>query len=313
MQGEGSAAIKASKALLALAQCGGLALGEEREAPVEHRGDESQEKDEEGRTRDRGRECRLGEARVAMRVTGGRMRGEDRRLHRRIVHSRYGEPHRDGCDKLLDKARVLKGEPKGDRRGSHGDQDRNRDPERVVIDMRAHPHRRHAGVVHGDDAEADEAAAEEEDFRCRLFATDGVKPDAGDENGDDERQGRQRDVVAHVHPRHAEGEHRHEVHRPDAPAHRDRGCREPRVAGPARRGSDAAGEIESRIGSRGGDQNGERDERRIVCSGDGHAQPVRKRPMGETYSLSIRAESACHISNVRSERVRLCAVKARGV
>jgi hypothetical protein len=208
------------------------------------------------------------------------------------------------------KARVLKGEPKGDRGGSHGDQDRNRDPERVVIDMRAHPHSRHAGVVHGDDAEADEASAEEEDFRCRLFATDGVKPDAGDENGDDERQGRQRDVVAHVHPRHAEGEHRHEVHRPDAPAHRDRGRREPRVAGPARRGSDAAGEIESRIGSRGGDQNGQRDKRRIVCSGHGHAQPVRKRPMGETYSLSIRAESACHISNVRSERVRLCAVKA---
>src|SRR5215208_7355812 len=79
------------------------------------------------------------------------------------------------------KARVLKGEPKGDRGGSHGDQDRNRDPERVVIDMRAHPHSRHAGVVHGDDAEADEASAEEEDFRCRLFATDGVKPDAGDE------------------------------------------------------------------------------------------------------------------------------------
>ena len=179
--------------------------------------------------------------------------------------------------------------------------------------MRPHPHRRHAGVVHGDDAEADEASAEEEDFRRRLFATDGVKPDAGDENGDDERQGRQRDVVAHVHPRHAEGEHRHEVHRPDAAAHRDRGCREPGVAGPARRGSDAAGEIESRIGSRGGDQNGERDERRVVCSGDGHAQPARKRPMGETYSLSIRAESACHISNVRSERVRLCAVKARGV
>ncbi len=179
--------------------------------------------------------------------------------------------------------------------------------------MRPHPHRGHAGVVHGDDAEADEASAEKKNFRRRLFATDGVKPDAGDENGDDERQGRQRDVVAHVHPRHAEGEHRHEVHRPDAAAHRDRGCREPRVAGPARRGSDAAGEIESRIGGRGGDQNGERDERRIVCSGDGHAQSARRRPRGETYSLSIRAESACHISNVRSERVRLCAVKARGV
>ena len=63
---------------------------------------------------------------------------KDRRLHRRIVHSRYGEPHRDGRDKLLDKARVLKGEPKGDGRGSQGDQDRNRDPERVVIDMRPH-------------------------------------------------------------------------------------------------------------------------------------------------------------------------------
>src|SRR5215204_5770318 len=51
-----------------------LALGKEREASVEHRGDESEEKDEEGRTRDRRRECRLGEARVAMRATSGRMR-----------------------------------------------------------------------------------------------------------------------------------------------------------------------------------------------------------------------------------------------
>ena len=140
---------------------------------------------------------------------------------------------------------------------------------RVVAELDVLPHRRHAGVMHGDNAKSHEDAAENEAKRRSALATNDVKAAAGYEHRHHERKGGQSDVVGHRR-RQDEGEHGDEVHRPYAAPHRDSGRRQPHAASESSGRRHAAAEIEGGVRCKGGDQNGQRHEIRIVCSGNDH-------------------------------------------
>jgi len=131
------------------------------------------------------------------------------------------------------------------------------------------PHSRHAGVMHGGYAKSHEDAAKNEAKQRSTAATDDIKPATGYEHRHHEGKGGQADVVGH-RCRHGEGEHGNEVHRPYAAPHRDSGCRQPHATRESPGSRHTPAEIEGGVRRKGGDQNGQRHEIRIVCSGNDH-------------------------------------------
>ena len=88
-----------------------------------------------------------------------------------------------------------------------------------------------------------------------------VEGEGGRRDRDDHREEDQLERVGDRH-REMEGEHAHEVHAPDADAHRDGAARDPRGSLAAVGERDAAGEIEGGIGRQDRDQDREEDDRR---------------------------------------------------
>src|ERR1700694_1909893 len=123
--------------------------------------------------------------------------------------------------------------------------------------------------MHGDNAKSHKDAAKNEAKRRCALATDDVKGAAGYEDRHYERKGGQSDLVGHRY-RHDEGEHGDEVHRPYSASHSDRGRHQPHATRNSSGGRYAPAEIEGGVRRKGGDQNGQRDEIRIVCSGHDH-------------------------------------------
>ncbi len=124
--------------------------------------------------------------------------------------------------------------------------------------------------MHGGNAKSHEDAAAENEAKPRFaLATDDVKAAAGHEYRHQERKGGQSDVVGH-RSRHDEGEHGDEVHRPYSASHCDRGSHQPHATREPLGGPHMPTEIEGGVRREGGDQNGQSDEIRIVCSGNDH-------------------------------------------
>src|ERR1700730_12650602 len=121
--------------------------------------------------------------------------------------------------------------------------------------------------MHGDNSKSHEDAAENEVRRRSALATDDVKAAAGYKDRNHERKDGQSDVVGHRY-RHAEGEHADEVHRPYSASHCDRGRHQPHATCNSAGVRHATAEIEGGIRCKDGDHNGQRDEMRIVCSGN---------------------------------------------
>ena len=91
------------------------------------------------------------------------------------------------------------------------------------------------------------------------------------------------DVVGHRY-RHDEGEHADEVHRPYSASHCDRSRYQPDATRKSLGGPHVPAETEGGVRREGGDQNGQSDEIRIVCSGNDH----RDRPNFQTRGQAGR-------------------------
>src|SRR3979411_2934941 len=141
--------------------------------------------------------------------------------------------------------------------------------------------------MHGGNAKSHEDAAQNEAKRRSALATNDVKAAAGYEHRHHERKCGQSDVVGH-RGRHDEGEHGDEVHRPYSASHLDRGSHQPHATRRSPGGPHMRTEIEGGVRREGGDQNGQSDEIRIVCSGNDH----RERPnSGQTHTGDKYADS----------------------
>ena len=198
-----------------------------------------------------------------------RLSGVDGRSHPGVVHTGNGQAHHDGGNELLPAIGGSKCQPQCRRRCADRYDHGERNEERVVADLGVTPHGRHAGVVHGDDANSHENAAENEAKDGYPRAADDVEAAAGYEDRQYEGKASQFDVVGH-RDRHNEGEHADEVHRPYAAPHRDRGRRQPYAARRSPSRLDSPAKIERGVGCEASDQNGQSNEIRIVCSGNDH-------------------------------------------
>ncbi len=122
-------------------------------------------------------------------------------------------------------AQAARDRQRGDR---GGDRDRRRggQPAGLVVDAGRHLHGRHAGVVHAGDAAAHQRAA---DGQVGM----GGQRARGEEQREAGHHDRQRQRIAGVEhvvaerDRQGKGQHRDEVHRPDAGAHRHRAAGQP--------------------------------------------------------------------------------------
>ena len=239
-------------------------------ALVERGGHHRQEQDQEG---DAGH--RQGDVPLAGRqgghvrgVSAGLLCGEGRRRHACVMHPGDRQAHHTGGGELLPGPVASKCEPQGGGGGGNRDGDRDGDDRRVVGEVAGHPHCRHAGVVHRRHADTHEWARDQQGPRAGASASHPGEGGGGHADGDQQRQECQAEVVCGGQP-HLEGEHADEVHRPDAPAHRHRRARSP---GPARtdvRPAHPRAEVERCVGREHRDDDGERDEERIV-SGVNH-------------------------------------------
>ena len=265
MQRKRSFAIELAKVLFAFAQQVGLA---QRKLPVECGGQQRKKQNQKGDCSDGDRQVGLGETGGAVdRVQIG-MRREHRRRHPGIVHPRDGKSHDGRSPDPLPHGDRPERQPQGRDGSSDRDKHRKRDEGTFIAQPCRHAHRRHAGVVHRDDPDSHEQAAERQLKRRRLAGPDHVEADAGHRDGYQERQDRQPEIEADRH-RHEEGEHGDEMHRPDAAAHGDRGGRQPAAACPAGRRPDSAGKVERGVGCKGGHRIGQRDQIRVIGPGNG--------------------------------------------
>jgi len=101
--------------------------------------------------------------------------GKNGRLHPRVVHPGNGQSHDDGGNELLRKISGAECQPESDRRRADRYDHRERNEQRIVTNLDVALHRRHAGVMHGDDAKSHEDTAEDEVQRRTVRVTDHVK------------------------------------------------------------------------------------------------------------------------------------------
>jgi hypothetical protein len=124
--------------------------------------------------------------------------------------------------------------------------------------------------MHGDDARRHQQPGDDQSGSPECRSVDDEEAEPGDGNRKGEREERGPEVVFDLHPRHAEGQHGNEVHGPDAAAHDRSGSGKPCMADPPLRGANPSGKIESGVGGRRRDQDGKRDQDRIMSSNQSH-------------------------------------------
>jgi hypothetical protein len=100
----------------------------------------------------------------------------------------------------------------------------------------------------------------------QLILADDPEGEQRRNNGDDQRHQRNRRVVAH-RDGHTKRQHADEVHGPDADAHRDGSAGQPPGGGPATRGRNTPGQVQSRVRRQRRHQQREHDQTGIVAAG----------------------------------------------
>ena len=137
--------------------------------------------------------------------------------------------------------------------------------DRIVAELRRHAPRRHAGVVHRGDPRAGEDAAAENCGPAAALPVDDEQPEAGHHDRDHQRQHRGRNVIGDADAE-LEGEHRDEMHRPDAAAQRHRACEPPADLRPAARLANPSHEIERNERRHDRDRDGQQNKAEIVMA-----------------------------------------------
>ena len=155
-------------------------------------------------------------------AVGAKARGR----HAGVVHCDDGESHDDrgtasiGEDSRRGTGAQVEADPQRRRRRGDGDGHGGSDQPGRVGDGRVHAHRRHADVVHGIDAHAQEHARSRKLCKGELRLAQLPERHGGHEDGQQPREQRDAEVVTQ-RDRQAERQHAHEVHAPDAGAHRE--------------------------------------------------------------------------------------------
>src|ERR1700731_3124180 len=155
--------------------------------------------------------------------------------------------------------------------------------------------------MHGGNAKSHEDAAENEGKRRCALATNYVKAAAGYEDRHQERKGGQPDVVGHRY-RHDEGEHADEVHRPNSASHCDRSRYQPDATRKSLGGPHVPAETEGGVRREAGDQNGQSDEIRIICSGNDHRDRPQfsdQRPSRTNPSAHLQVQPATSLGRIK--------------
>ena len=153
--------------------------------------------------------------------------------------------------------------------------DQNRIPQDASLDFEG----RHAGVVHGGDAAADDRSAEPVCTAQRPRQGD-PEPDTGEHDGGDQRQQRQRHVVAARNSR-RKSEHGDEMGRPDAEPRRRRRNAQPDLPHLAGRPADMVDQIDRREGGQRADDGCEHDQTQVVFLDDASVDPEHLRSRHE--------------------------------
>ena len=150
---------------------------------------------------------------------------ETRRRHAGVVHAADGQAHDHPTD---DDGRLAahapaqaETYPQGDDRQQHGHQDRQGKHPGVVTQQGRHLHRRHAAVVHGADAAADQHATDDQLQRADHAARQEAEGDPRRRQAGQHGQAGDHRVVAHRGAQ-LQGQHADEVHGPHAAAQRHR-------------------------------------------------------------------------------------------
>jgi hypothetical protein len=253
----------ATVACLARLDDAGLALGT-GEAAIHERRRQPQRQQHGRRAGDAGCQVRIGQT-VGDDLLRRGQRLEAGGRHARVMHAGDGRAHDDGAADLLPQALRPHSEPQGRRRRRDGDHDRQAEEHGVIAEARRHAHRRHAGVVHGDDTDPSEDAAAENGGPRPMPVKDDEQSQAGNDDRDHQRQQRRPHVIGDDHAE-PEGEHGDEMHRPDAAAHGHRAGQPPAGLRPAARLAHPAGQVERGEGRQNGDGNRQRHEPGVVVT-----------------------------------------------
>ncbi len=144
----------------------------------------------------------------------------------------------------------------------HGaDDERGDDVDDVPLSGGGKVKGRHAGIVHGADAETDDRAAQHS--AVRRPAKSDAEPEPGHEHGDHRRQRGQFEVIRDGQTR-AEGKLGHEMRRPHAASGDEGRGRKPQRARQARAGIGARFQAERRVAADDADHRRKNDEPEIV-------------------------------------------------
>ncbi len=206
------------------------AVGLELRAPpipdIEREAGEGQHDDGEACERDCDREPARRQRRF--RHFDGRVGDDRHRAHGGEMVAADGERQQHRAIDARFRRLVPEPGPQGGAAQRSAERDRSCDQQRVPHDPPLDLEGRHAGIVQDSDAAADDHAADPGAARQRLRQGDG-KAETGQNDGGDERQNGEGDVVA-ARQAGRERQHGDEVGRPDAEPGGDGGDREPDIA-----------------------------------------------------------------------------------
>ncbi len=150
--------------------------------------------------------------------------------------------------------------------GADGNQHRQREQPRLVVGGGARPHRGHADVMHASDAQTDDTCGLEAMQRARLHLTESVHGQPRGEQGDQQRQEGNAEVVLNIDGG-LEGQHADEVHGPDAAGQAGRADPAPDSPRPRIFGMhQALCHVQGGEARRAGDQIGHHHQQRVVAA-----------------------------------------------
>ena len=230
---------------------------------------------------------------------GNRMK--PRRRHRRVVHPGDGTAHDDGRQPppALGRRGLITLEPRREPQCRAGGQDRDRDGRSdepwAPGEGRRGVESGHAEIVHPGDRPTHGHCPQREQPPGARAQAHHPERETGCGDGDQNRQDKMYRVVGDRAIVETEGEHPHEVHRPDACPHRDGATQEPDSAYPAGRGDHPACKHQRDVAREGGDDDRHRDERRAIGAGKGGQD-------WEVYHAKVPIDAAARARGRESNR-----------
>jgi hypothetical protein len=191
------------------------------------------------------------------------------------VQGADADDEQQSTEAAADQVVVLQRNAQRERAEGDGEQEGERNQEWVPADQSGNPKRRHAGVMHGVDAEPHDGTAQP--LAARALRPDGDREtDAGHHDGGHDRERGEADVEARRNAGPV-GEHGDEVGRPDRAAGGDSAGREPGQPAAARCGDGALDQRHHGVRAENADEGGECHQTKIVLMSqakiDAHRRP----------------------------------------